>query len=96
MAKVSHFSFSTFVIGHEFPARGAERPVDQLTGHRPLSARQGVVAITTNTQPALYVVRCDHWSTICRPIIGKVQSKISNVSPQIIKHILCMFWGLNR
>lgn len=28
----------------------------------------------------------DHWSSICRPIIGKVPTKISNVSPQIIKH----------
>lgn len=28
----------------------------------------------------------DHWSSICRPIIGKVPTKISNVSSQIIKH----------
>lgn len=38
----------------------------------------------------------DHWSTICRPIIETLQTKISNVSPQIIKHILCMIRGLNR
>jgi hypothetical protein len=72
-------------------------PVDKLTGHRPLLARKGVVAITTNTQPGsneTCVVRRDHWSTICRPIIGKVQTKISNVSPQIIKHIQCMIRGL--
>lgn len=29
----------------------------------------------------------DHWSSICRPIIGKVLTKISNVSPQIIEHL---------
>lgn len=28
----------------------------------------------------------DHWSSIHRPIIGKVPTKISNVSSQIIKH----------
>ncbi|KAK9712193.1 hypothetical protein QE152_g25024 [Popillia japonica] len=50
-----HFSFSTFVIGHEFPAPGLERPVDQLTGHRPSFVRLGVVAIATNTQPVPFL-----------------------------------------
>ncbi|GJQ65434.1 hypothetical protein Trydic_g7542 [Trypoxylus dichotomus] len=32
-----------------------ERPVDQLTGHRPWLIRLGVVAIATNTQPVPFL-----------------------------------------
>lgn len=37
-----------------------------------------------------------HWSTFRRPIIGKALAKISNVSSQIIKHLLAMIREPNR
>lgn len=86
---------SAAFVGRSRGARGGAavraigRAVAALEGHRTVWRRAahllaGPPFSATNTQsPGLSIV--DHWSSICRPIIGKVLTKISNVSPQIIK-----------
>jgi len=59
-------------------------------GHRPVSASACYSSSSSSgchqyTRAAERAI-ADHWSSIPRPIIGKVPTKISNVSSQIIKH----------